>query len=354
MLPFTNRGEARAAAEKVAAALRAGASPQEGPLTLGQLFDNYVREVSPRKSESKSKHDVRAAQLFIECFRRNREARTLSVRDWDRFIQLRRSGTLRPRKHASTAEQAVRNQKLRPVRDRVIAYDLQFLRAALKWATLAGDGQGGTLLDRSPLQGLPLPREESPQRPTLSDEQFHALLRVAPGVGGKFELALVLAHETGHRISSIRQIRWGDIDLDGRTVRWRADSDKIGFEHTTLLTEDAHAALQRERQQNPGIGDVWLFPDAEDPAKPCSRHVLVHGWRRAAKLAGLPKGKRLGWHSLRRKFATELKDAPLRDLCYLGGWKEPTTVLTCYQHPDRETQRSALERRKKVNVSATG
>ena len=82
--------------------------------------------------------------------------------------------------------------------------------------------------------------------------------------------------------------------------------------------------------------------------------MFVDAWRGAAKLAGLPEGKRLGWHALRRKFATELKDAPLRDLCYLGGCKEPTTVLTCYQHPDQETQRNALERRRKVKVSSSG
>ena len=53
----------------------------------------------------------------------------------------------------------------------------------------------------------------------------------------------------------------------------------------------------------------------------------------------------LGWHSLRRKFATELKATPLKDLCYLGGWKDPQTVLKCYQRPDEETMRTALASR---------
>jgi hypothetical protein len=58
--------------------------------------------------------------------------------------------------------------------------------------------------------------------------------------------------------------------------------------------------------------------------------------------AGLPKGKRLGWHSLRRKFARELKATPLKDLAYLDGWKDPQTILKCYQTPDETTQRAAL------------
>ena len=73
---------------------------------------------------------------------------------------------------------------------------------------------------------------------------------------------------------------------------------------------------------------------------------------RGAKLAGLPQGQRLGWHSLRRKFATELKATPLKDLCAMGGWKSPQTVLTCYQCADEETQRTAMAKR--VKLRATG
>ncbi len=58
----------------------------------------------------------------------------------------------------------------------------------------------------------------------------------------------------------------------------------------------------------------------------------------------------LGWHSLRRKFATELKHTPLKDLCYLGGWKEPQTILKCYQRPDESTMREALEVRKPLKA----
>ena len=53
-----------------------------------------------------------------------------------------------------------------------------------------------------------------------------------------------------------------------------------------------------------------------------------------------------GWHSLRRKFATDLKqDTPLADLCALRGWKDHNTVLRCYMRPDEVTMRAALARR---------
>jgi hypothetical protein len=41
-------------------------------------------------------------------------------------------------------------RKRRRVGDRVIAYDLKWLLAVFNWATVAGNGQGGALLERNP------------------------------------------------------------------------------------------------------------------------------------------------------------------------------------------------------------
>jgi hypothetical protein len=40
------------------------------------------------------------------------------------------------------------------------------------------------------------------------------------------------------------------------------------------MTDDARTALQVERSRQPAIGDAWLLPSPEDPAKPVSRHLL--------------------------------------------------------------------------------
>jgi hypothetical protein len=60
-----------------------------------------------------------------------------------------------------------------------------------------------------------------------------------------------------------------------------------------------------------------------------------------------------GWHSIRRKFATELKGASLKDLCELGGWKDHNPILKCYQQPDPETMRVALENRGRLRSVGT-
>jgi hypothetical protein len=61
-----------------------------------------------------------------------------------------------------------------------------------------------------------------------------------------------------------------------------------------------------------------------------SRHLARDWWERTESAAGLPRVTGRGWHSLRRKFATELKGASLKDLCALGGWKDHNTILKCY------------------------
>ena len=170
---------------------------------------------------------------------------------------------------------------------------------------------------------MSLPREESPERPVLATTDYAARLNIARGIVPLFELALILAHETGHRIGALRQLRWSDIDVERKTIRWAKQSDKIGMQHETPMSDDAHTALQVAQVERKAIGDAWVFRASGKDARPCSRHLMRDWWERAAKAAQLPKVKRRGYHSLRRQFATELKTVPLADLAALGGWKDP-------------------------------
>ena len=205
------------------------------------------------------------------------------------------------------------------------------------------------LLDRNPFKGLVLPKEASPNRPVVSQDQYDAMLTVAGQIDWRFEIALVIAHETGHRIGAIRRLQWSDVRLKEEMVRWQKSNDKIGMEHETPLMPNAILALQEARKRNPGIGSAWVFPAPKNPLEACSRHLMRDWWKKAEVLAGLTHRKGMGWHALRRKFATELKDTPLNDLCALGGWRSPQTILMCYQQPDLETQRRALESRRAIS-----
>jgi hypothetical protein len=62
-----------------------------------------------------------------------------------------------------------------------------------------------------------------------------------------------------------------------------------------------------------------------------------HPSRQAEAAAGVEKLEGGLWHAYRRKWATERKELPLKDVAAAGGWKDVTTLLTCYQHAEEAT-----------------
>ena len=311
---------------------KAEAEPE--PLTLEKLFDIYGDEVTPTKSRRSRNHDRATMRRFLRFFGEHRRTETLSQRDWDRFILARRAGKA--------------GGSRRPVSDRTIESDLRFLLAVLNWAVNSKDEEGERLLESNPLRGLKTPKEKNPRRVVLTQVEYEALLRVAGDVDWRFRVALVLAHETGHRIGAIRQLRWSDIDMESQTIRWRGEHEKTGYEHRTPLTGEALAVLEEARRRNPGIGDVPVLPAPKDASMSVSQWHVRNWWEKAEGLAGLEPERGRGWHSLRRKFASDLMDQPLKVLCELGGWKTTQTVLQCYQRADEGQLRRALEHRRRA------
>ncbi len=323
------------AAGRAPSELRDKAQAEPEPLTLKALFDIYGDEVTPTKAHQSQKYDGATMEMFLKFLGRDRKPATLSQRDWDRFIRDRRSGKVGP--------------SGKPVSDRTIERDLKFLLTVFNWAAKSRDERGRLLLDSNPLKGLKTPKEKNPTRVVLTGPEYDALLAVSLEMDWHFHAALVLAHETGHRIGAIRQLRWSDIDLEGGMVRWRAAHEKTGYEHRTPVTAKAIAVLEEARRQDPGIGDTPVLPAPKDPSKSVTRSMARDWWNKAQTLAGLEPKRGRGWHSLRRKFASDLMDQPLKVLCELGGWKTAQTVLECYQQADQEQLRKALERRRRAS-----
>jgi integrase len=238
------------------------------------------------------------------------------------------------------------------VRDRQIEYDLRFLMAVCNWAETVREN-GKPLLDRNPFRGFPIPVEANPSRPITTDDELKKLTAAAKELGHQVELYLLLTHETGHRCTAVGRLRWSDIDLEKGWATWRAEHDKRGLEHSTVLSEELVNTLKVARRAAARIGDGWVFPSPTEPEKPIRRDLLRDWWQKLKVKAKLDRVRGRGWHSLRRKFATDLKhDTPLADLCALGGWKDHNTVLRCYMRPDEVTMRAALSRRAQRRASA--
>ena len=323
------------AADYVEPELRTEPEPEPEPLTLGELFDIYGEDESPEKAETTQQHDRAALEMFERYFGRDRQAASLTKRDWNRFISDRRGGRVAP---AGSTTEGVRN--------RIIQQDLQLLKAVLNWAV-----DSGLLPEGNPFVGkrFRLPKEKNPQRVLISEEEYRAVLSVADQVCWRFKGMLVVAHETGHRIGAIRQLRWSDIDFEAMMIKWRAETEKTDYEHETAATRAAIEALREVLAGNPGFGDAPVFPGERDPTQATDRHRPTKWWNKAERLAGLEPKRGRGWHSLRRQFASELMGQPLKVLCELGGWKSYQTLLECYQRPDMSQMREALDDRRRAS-----
>ena len=76
--------------------------------------------------------------------------------------------------------------------------------------------------------------------------------------------------------------------------------------------------------------------------KPCNRHLFDDWLRRAYRLAKIVPQRRGMWHSIRRKWATERKGYPVKDVAAAGGWKTEEVLVTSYQQADAETIKNVV------------
>lgn len=339
-LGHSDKARAIREAEEIAAGLGTlDAIRAPAALTLQTLFDMYEREVTPQKGKTARAHDTRTLPLLLRAFGADRKPKDLDVRDWNNYIRRRQLGELAPQYKHDAKGRVV----FTPVRARIIEQDLKLLLAVLNWAERLRADSAGYLLERNPLRGLKLPKEDSPKRATFTQEQCAMLRRVAAEHSAIAERFVMLAWYTGQRSSAIRQLRWSDIDLDNGVIRWRADTDKLGYEHRNPMHRDLGVFLKHDRARTKAIGDAWVFPAPRDSSQPMPRDTSQKLWERLAKAAGITRGGGYGWHSFRRAFANALRDVPPRELKDLGGWKSMHTVQTVYLQPDEQAQRRALE-----------
>ncbi len=305
-----------------------------GELTLGVLFDNYLHEVTPGKTLGTQKHDQHRARLWIEVFGRNQPVAALNATHAKLFIQERKArGDLRRGVGGKK-----RNATIRP---RSWRMDLALLKSAIRWAIREGllKGYPGIIEYRDRTKG-------EVRRPIVSELEVGWLLETARQVGTDCHCFAILAHETGHRSGAIRQLRWNDIDFVNETVRWRPELDKIGYDHSTPLSPVAIEALSKYRSLSDSLGEMFLFPAPKTLGSSASNTLVRDWWERMERLAGMQPVPGRGWHSLRRKFASDLKRRSLVDVAALGGWKDTTTITRSYQQPDAASMREALMSRR--------
>lgn len=306
---------------------------EDGTLTLDMVVGLYLKSPAYRdKKECTQREDARRLERVMAFLGSDRRVDTLGESDVRRYVRARKTGRC-----------ALPGIPVgRKVGNRAVQSDLVALQTALNWATRERDVRGRRLLAENPLSGVPLPREKNPKRPVMRHDEYLALLEVAGQLPGLFRPVLITAEQTGRRIGAITKLRWDDVDLQHKTIRWRAEADKKGYEQVTPISDELQTVLKDWRSESPGIGSAWVFPAPNDSDRPCRRDVLSSWLRKAYALAGLEKRRGGCWHPLRRKWATERKGRPVADVAYAGGWRDVETMLRSYQQADPETVRQVM------------
>ena len=340
----------------LSALLREDDASQHGPLTLSALWVRYRREAATfldNGSQTRADADTRAA-ILLAFFGTECDVRSLSERDQRGFTQKRLVGGIpyRDRKGVERVSQ--------PARPRSVEADLVLLHAMLRWATTVRSPGGGRLLEFHPLSGVRRVRELNPKRAVATWERYlvtrAALKKLAAETNGerarsrwvRLELALVLAEATGRRIGSIRQLLWEDVDFERGEIRWRAETDKKRKEWV-IPTPPALLEELRAFQRRLGVIGGLMFPGERKPGQPMDRHLFDKWLAHAEREAQLPKLDGALWHAYRRKWATERKHLPLKDVAAAGGWVDVETLLRSYQQPDKGTLLAVMNEPRKLS-----
>jgi integrase len=354
-LGTSDRAEAdRLGAQLLAALLREEEVVNRGVLTLKHLWDRYSTE-SPDFLDNlprTRKEDEAHVRLLMDFFGEKADVRNFTEQDARAFTAKRLAGGILLR-DGDTSQ---------AVRARTPEVELRILKTMLRWATTVRVRGGQRLLPANPLAGVRGERESDPRRPVATWQRFEkirtAMQELAEQTGNqrwvRMELALVLAEATGRRIGSIRQLAWPDFDFTVATIRWRAETDKKRKEWVVPMPTALVDEVKRFRVRLGGAFGGLVFPSPTDPSRPLGREVFQHSLSDAAIHAKLPA--RGGWHSFRRKWASERKHHPQADVLAAGGWspKSASVLTECYQFADSETMLAVMSESRKVTERSTG
>lgn len=305
-------------------------SIEHDEVTLGLLAALYLRSGAHRDKKPRTQiDDERKLRRIVTFLGEKSLAKRLAESDVRSYSRARREGN----------PELVGAVPGGGVKARTIAADLVALHTALSWATKERTSRGSRLLRENPLHGIAVPQEKDPQRPVMTHDSYLNLLDVARDVHELLYLALIIAEGTGRRISAWRTLRWEDVDFDSQSIRWRAENDKKGYEAVVPMSDAVRDALA---DAHPKSRVPWVFSAPRNPEQPCNRHLLDHWLRQAHLLANVQPLKGGMWHPLRRKWATERKNYPVKDIAAAGGWRDAGTVLRSYLQADASTMRMVV------------
>lgn len=295
-------------------------------LTVADVLDSFIRDHAKPTLKEKTWTDYeRLAEKVIKPALGSIEICELKTEDVARFY---RDG----RKQAATqAANAVR-----------------VLSSALSWAQEHGLRGEGPNPAKIRLQGT-RKRER-----LFSDAEVARILsaldelEAEKSTSPQAALGVRLLFATGCRAGEICELRWENVDLEARIIRW--GDTKTGYLEKPI-TKEARALLKAAPRI---VGSPWVCPAITAPKKALRHEIVRDAMASAMQAANVEAGENANLHLIRHWFATKTYNDPAIALpvaMKIVGHKSVAAAMR-YAHPQRDEIARAAEAGSKRRVAS--
>ncbi len=313
----------RAASEQLAARLERakaqGAEGMEDPYKAHRhrRLSEHVAEWVAELKES-GRDDVYVGQCQTRLSRLMKECRWTVFSDMtpESFIRWRQSAT------ATVGTAAKPGTNVARMAARTQNHYLEAARAFCRWAMRRKRLASYPLSDVNPVSTVGKLRR---QRRALSDAEVNALLAAVPH---RHQLAYRLILATGLRRDELRQLRWGDVQIEPELacLRLRAETTKGKRADVLPLRQDVAKLLLDCRG------------DAGENGRVCPTLPSMESHKRYLKRAGIAycdgDGRRVDFHALRHTFGTMLAKAGIPPRLAMALMRHTDMALTMNVYTD--------------------
>ena len=304
--------------ELIAAAEQGKLSASSGAFAKLLFEDAAEKYLAGRLPELAESSQIKERQMLVKVteYFRGRRLRDITAEDVLSFRQWRTAGGVGP---------AIINMETGVIR--------RMLKRAKRWSAIADDIR-------------PLKEPRSIGR-ALSYEQKVRLLHAADSnpEWQTARLAMTLALCTTMRGVELKNLRWQDVDLMGKSFNVRRSKTDAGL-RSIPMNDDAYDAVMELWERAKAFGGTkpehFLFPACEHGHIDPERHQKSWrtAWRKLTKAAGL-QGFR--FHDCRHHAITELAESQASDstIMALAGHVS-RKMLEHYSHVRQEAKREAV------------
>ena len=215
------------------------------------------------------------------------------------------------------------------VSDTTIHHELALMKHAFKLALKKWD-----LIDVTPFDKVTLPKGDKQRTRFLTREEADQVLAASPEW---LTPIIIVALNTGLRISNLTFLTWKQADVFNRTIH--IEKTKNGKPVSIPMTDQVYKTLNELRRGN-NVSLAWVFPRPD--GKPYYRDSISKAFKRTCREVGIND---ITFHGLRHTFCSWLaiEGANPVDIAALAGHEDLKSTMR-YSHLNQERKREVIKR----------